>query len=105
MGDMLSARLAELIQQKGMSQRELAKKANVTEAAMSHYLKGDRFPRASVLGRIAEALGTTTDYLLNGVTADSREEIKRANILIARNVAYMSHEDKMAIISILLGNG
>ena len=59
-------RLAEMIKAKGLSQKELAQLAGVTEAAMSHYVKGDRIPRASVLVRIAEALGTTADYLMNG---------------------------------------
>ena len=97
----LSERLSGMLSAKGMTQKELAIKAEVTEAAMSHYLKGDRTPRASVLGKIAEALGTTTDYLLYGNATDSKEEIAYARRLIARNVSGMSKEDKMSIMSIL----
>ncbi|MBR2745820.1 MAG: helix-turn-helix transcriptional regulator [Erysipelotrichaceae bacterium] len=97
----LSERLSDMISARGMTQKELATKSEVTEAAMSHYIKGDRTPRASVLGRIAEALGTTTDYLLYGDATDSKEEIAYAKRLIARNVSGMSKEDKMSIMSIL----
>ena len=46
-----SVKLSALIKQRGLSQKLLAEQAGVTEAAISHYLKGDRFPRASVLDR------------------------------------------------------
>ena len=72
-------RLSGLLNDKRMSQKELAVKAGVTEAAISHYIKGDRIPRASVLARIADILETTSDYL-------------------------MSKEDKIKIMSILLRN-
>ncbi len=58
-------------------------------------MKGDRTPRASVLSRIAEALGTTTDYLMGGSEADSVGELRYAKRLIARNVHQMSKEEKM----------
>ena len=98
-----SGRLADLIKSKQLSQKKLAEMAGVTEAAMSHYLKGDRFPRASVLSRIADALGTTSDYLMNGVASDTSTEILQAKRLIARNANQMSREEKMEIVGILLG--
>ena len=96
-------RLSELLKEKGMQQQALAQKAGVTEAAVSHYVKGDRVPRASVMARIAEALGTTSDYLMNGAEPDSKNEVAHAKRLIARNVKQMTKEEKMEIMSILLG--
>ena len=96
-------RLSELLKEKGMQQQALAQKAGVTEAAVSHYVKGDRVPRASVMSRIAEALGTTSDYLMNGAEPDSKNEVAHAKRLIARNVKQMTKEEKMEIMSILLG--
>lgn len=104
MADTFKERLALLLQQKKMTQKDLAAKAGVTEAAMSHYLKGDRTPRASVLARIADALGTTSDYLMGGNNVDSFEEINYAKRLIARNVHQMSKEEKMDIINILMSD-
>lgn len=102
MADTFNERLALLLQQKNMTQKNLAARAGVTEAAMSHYLKGDRTPRASVITRIAEVLGTTVDYLMSGNEVDSTGEIGYAKRLIARNVHQMSKDEKMDIIKILM---
>ena len=102
MADTFNERLALLLQQKNMTQKDLAARAGVTEAAMSHYLKGDRTPRASVITRIAGVLGTTVDYLMNGNEVDSTGEIGYAKRLIARNVHQMSKDEKMDIIKILM---
>lgn len=102
MGKTFSERLAEQIKLNNYSQKRLAEKAGVTEAAMSHYIKGDRFPRANVLARIADALGTTSDYLMNGKAISSDDEVQQAKRLIARNVAQMSKDEKMEIVRILM---
>ena len=46
-----------------MSQKALADATNLSEGAVSHYLKGDRIPKGAILLNIANALGTTVDYL------------------------------------------
>ena len=99
-----SVRLEELLKARRMTQKELAEKAEVTEAAMSHYIKGDRVPRSAVMARIADALGTSTDYLMFGKESDSEAEINQAVRLIARNANQMSIEDKKRIVDILLGD-
>ena len=96
-------RLAALLKEKGWTQQMLAQKAGVTEAAVSHYIKGDRVPRATVLARITEALGTTSDYLISGIVHDTDNEVEYAKRLIARNAKQMTKEEKMEIMSILLG--
>lgn len=65
-----SQRLTLLMKAQGITQKIVAQKANVTESAMSYYVSGDRTPRGEVLSRIAQALETTTDYLL-GNTSES----------------------------------
>lgn len=45
----IEERLSHLLKQNGMTQRELAKKVNVTEAAMSRYMQGARVLRAETL--------------------------------------------------------
>lgn len=97
-------RLAEQLKKRGLTQKELSIRAGVTEAAVSHYLKGDRMPRASVLARIAEVLGITTDYLVGGDAQDAESEVLYAQRLIARNVHQMSKEEKMRIINILMSD-
>ena len=95
-------RLSVLLNEKGIKQKDLAIRVGVTEAAISHYLKGDRIPRASVMAKIADELETTSEYLMNGTSSSSQDEVKYAVKLIARNAAQMSREDKMKIIDILL---
>lgn len=66
MAQNLGGRIAELLTQYNMTQRELADKAGITEVSMSRYIKGDRVPKGTTLANIATALHTTTDFLLNG---------------------------------------
>lgn len=99
-----SERLREMIGIRQITQKELAEKAEVTEAAMSHYIKGDRTPRSVVLARIATALGTTSEYLMEGTPQNYVDEIGYAKRLIARNVDQMTISEKKEILSILLGD-
>lgn len=99
----IGERIKEKLSYCHMSQKELANEAEITEAAITHYIKGDRIPRAIVLGRIASALKTTPEYLLNGTPQDLSEEILQAKTLIARNVSQMSKKEKLEIMEILMG--
>ena len=95
-------RITELLQEKRMTQKQLAQASGITESAVSHYVKGDRVPRGVNLKKIANALGTTTDYLLSqeGVP-DKEDDLKVVKTLIARNAATMSNAEKMELLSIL----
>ena len=101
--DTLGERIKERLEKMEMTQKELAEKTGCTEAAISHYIKGDRIPRASVLSKIAIALGTTADYLMEGVPVDVKEELGYAKKLIARNVSQMTNAEKKEILNILMG--
>ena len=98
----MGERLKEVINKKGISQKELAEKVGCTDAAISRYIKGNRVPRASVLTKIAVVLDTTSDYLMEGVPTDVTDELRLAKKLIARNVSQMSKAEKREIINILM---
>ena len=100
----MGERLKQLIEKKGISQKELAEKVGCTDAAISHYIKGDRVPRAAVLTKIAIVLDTTSDYLMEGLPTDVTDELGFAKKLIARNVSQMSKTEKREIINILMGD-
>lgn len=100
----MGVRISALLKNKRMTQKELAAKANITEAAVSHYIKGDRVPRSSVLDKLAKVLETTPDYLLGGEAQNSQEELQYAKRLIARNVSQMTTAEKREILNILLGD-
>jgi transcriptional regulator with XRE-family HTH domain len=65
-GEQLGERISQLRLSAGLSTAELARRVGVQGVQMSNYERGGYKPRISVLGRIAVALGTTTDYLLSG---------------------------------------
>lgn len=103
MKGVMSERLSELLWQNGLTQKELAKKANITEAALSHYIKGDRCPRAVVLARLADALNTTSDYLIGSEMGDDADDFATTRRLIARSAPNMTTEQKAEIAQILFG--
>ena len=51
-------RIKELLDLRGMTQRQLAEKIGVTEVTISRYVKGIRTPRATIAQEIAKALGS-----------------------------------------------
>lgn len=59
-----SERITDIMNKRHITQKQLAEMANVTESAMSYYVKGGRTPRIDTLSRLAAALNVTIDYLL-----------------------------------------
>lgn len=57
-------RLEALLEERGMTQLELAARVGVTRAAMSRYCSGDREPRFVTLVRIAEELDVRVEDLI-----------------------------------------
>ncbi len=98
----ITNRIKELLSANNMSQKELARDAGITESAISHYIRGDRIPRGVNLVKLAESLGTTTDYLLgNSESRNNESELKVIKTLIARNASKMTKKEKMEVINIL----
>ena len=67
-------RIAVLMKKHKMNQSQLAKKADITDAAMSNYVNGVRTPNSDVLLRIANVFNTSTDYLLGNTNIDPSDE-------------------------------
>lgn len=105
MAGSVTNRITELLLKQGMSQKELAQAAGITESAISHYVRGDRVPRGTNLIKIANALNTTADFLLSQDKVNDREnDLKMAKTLIARNASEMTREEKLELVSILFDN-
>lgn len=56
--------LKSLLEEKGMTQAELARRTGLTEPAVSRYIKGDRTPRIPQAYRIACAIGVDMNTLI-----------------------------------------
>lgn len=59
-------RIKELRQQLGFTQTELAEKVGLTYIQVGRYEKQKSKPSSQVLQKLAEALNTSADYLMNG---------------------------------------
>lgn len=77
----LAARLKTLMERKGLSQAQLADRADVARSAMNQFLSGERKPSADALVKLADVLVVSADYLL-GRTDDTT----LADLLQHRNV-------------------
>ncbi len=81
-------------QQKGFSQSELAEKSQVNNKSLSRYELGTSIPPADALKNIADALGVSSDALLN----DDNVSVKDKDLLEKFEVIQeMNEEDKIIV--------
>lgn len=57
-------RIAELRDQRGWTQEELAQSIGITRAALSHYEKNRRKPDFEILTKLADKFEVSIDYLI-----------------------------------------
>ena len=101
MEEMLSDRLKRTMKERGYTQKELAERSHLTEAAISKYLSGYRTPHLEILVTLARVLNVSTDYLL-GVEVGSKEEnYQRVYEMVERHKSSMSSEEKMKLIALI----
>lgn len=98
--DNFATKLAEYLRNSGMTQRQLAEAAGVTEAAMSKYLSGERTPRAVTVGAIAKALGIPVAALF-GESPAKEESVPSAIAVIARNAGSLTDDQKRILFDII----
>lgn len=72
-------RLREWRLKRGLTQEELAEKADVPTISVSHFETGHRFPNAESLRRLADALSVSTDYLLGRVKTPTGRDLEAAD--------------------------
>ena len=73
--------LAELRQDRGLTQRDLAKLFFVTPGTISNYEKGRQLPDAERLIKIADYFSVTTDYLLGRSSSNLPADVFSAPLL------------------------
>ena len=67
----IGSRIAAIRKQKGVSQAELAKRSNISQAGISYIEKGLRSPSADTLELIANALNISVSQLLSDKTSEN----------------------------------
>jgi len=104
MGSEFKDQLQRAISLAGLTQKQLAEKAGITEAAVSHYLKGDRTPRAAVVSKLADVLGCSLEFLLGAKKEDGTMDFESLYNMVARNADQLSDEKKNILIALLVKN-
>lgn len=90
---MFKDRLKEKRLEAGLTQVELAGKAGVTTRTIQNYEMGNRKPaNMEVIQRIADALNTTTEYLLGSSGAYVVEAQERGGAKAARDIEELVSE-------------
>jgi len=73
---LIGKRIKDLRIENGMSQQELGDAIGVTKVSICGYENGTRIPSLETFGLLADAFGTTTDYLLGREVPIINEETK-----------------------------
>ncbi|MDR0916821.1 MAG: helix-turn-helix domain-containing protein [Oscillospiraceae bacterium] len=61
--------LRDLLDESGLSQKQLAAKLNIAPSTLGNYVRNEREPDFKTLKRFAEFFNVTVDYLLDNRTA------------------------------------
>ena len=83
-------RLSQLMEEKNLTQVELAEKIGITNVTISRYLSGERKPRVEIVAKLANVLGTTVDFLLGNTCVISSSKMLEAFSNIAPNISKRS---------------
>lgn len=62
--EQIHAKIAEAIQQSGMTQTAIAKILNVRQQTISHYVKGDKLPALDTFANLCAVLDVDPAYIL-----------------------------------------
>lgn len=62
----------KILKQKKLSSYKVAKEAGVTQTSLSNWKNGKSVPSTTTLQKIADYLGVTVDYLMNGEEIDKK---------------------------------
>jgi len=95
--------LNQLMKEKNITQKELAKRIGIDETAMCRYVNGSRTPRIDILTNLAKELDVTIEYLVG--EGEENYEYKKVKNLICRNVQEMSDGQRLELMEILSRKG
>ena len=100
----IGKRICDLRKAKGMKQEELAQRLDISGQAVSKWENDQTCPDVSLLPRLAEVFGVTTDYLLTGEQEETppvrivpEEERKDMKDLMLRVLVESKDGDKVRV--------
>jgi transcriptional regulator with XRE-family HTH domain len=98
-----SQRLKELRRQANLSQVELANIVGVHSIHVSRYERGISKPKSDTLKKLAQALGVTADYLIEGKTTEAAKASLEDKELLQmfKEIEKLSKEEKSFIKQVI----
>jgi transcriptional regulator with XRE-family HTH domain len=101
----LGTRITTLRKGKNWSQSELASHVGISYAQIGRYETKGAQPPAEVLKKIADALDSTVDFLVNGDNADkAKAALQDAEVIrYFKEVDALPQEDKSALLRVIAG--
>jgi transcriptional regulator with XRE-family HTH domain len=96
-------RLRQLRKQKDLSQTELGELVDLHYTHIGRYERGSSKPSAAALGRLADALGVSTDYLMEGATDEAAKARFEDRELLRQfqEVESLPDDDKLVVKKLL----
>ena len=98
MATLTGNKLAALLRERGMSQKELAEAACLTPASVSRYVNGEREPRVLTVAALADVLGVKPSDIIG--TSDE-QEMDTAVSFIVRNIDKLTEAQRAELIAAL----
>ena len=95
-------RIKELLKNNDMSQKELAEIIGTTETSLSRYVHGNRTPRITIAIKMAKALHTTAEYIMDQETDDQETAYYRALRCAEQFSSEWTKDQKKALIDAIL---
>jgi transcriptional regulator with XRE-family HTH domain len=96
-------RLTAAREAKNLTKQKLGEVVGVHHSQIGRYEKGEASPAAEVLKKMANALNVSTDYLMNGTTADLAAENINDKTLINQfnRISELTEENKTVVSKLI----
>jgi transcriptional regulator with XRE-family HTH domain len=99
----LGQRIIELRKEKNMSQSELANQVNLSYAQIGRYETKGVQPPAEILKKMADALDTTVDFIINGTTDEkAKASLKDAELIrYFKDIEVLPDTEKTTLVKLI----
>ena len=91
--EIFAKNLVRIMRREDTSQRELARRANLSDAAVSRYVKGIRFPNSKAMIELSRALNCSIEDLIQESTESELERI------IKKAISSLNESERNFLIS------
>lgn len=89
------SRLKSLLENKNISQKELADKLEITEATLSRYINNLIVPKIEVVSKMASLLDVSVDFLIGNEREISEFEEKEALKKLLQKTGFMAGDEDL----------